>query len=514
MRSMRGLLHPVRKIPHDIWRMIFLELQGQTLAGRSSIPSYSMTGRLRGETIREAQTLAATLVLVSKKWRDTAENIPQLWRFIHAHLTSDLTSDRISTATERLQRIRMRYNQGFVPTVLFDVYVRLGPDVARDGRFEDFLIQLNFVCQHSRACELAVSDSIGDFCDSYLSRWFDRDTEYLEILCLTAGSSTMQSPRRLPPLASQYSRTNYKKLFPTCPRLRSVQLGNFPVDLYASATFAREATNLKHVELWRSGDATGDELLTTLKLCPSTPAITWNVHSALELESAPALCHTALRCLKLTIWNAFAVDFAIGLTLPNLERINFDGSETVRLRGFGDAIASFLDRVCPNVSSVTINCYDVESSITRTLRALLRLRSLQILVSILTDDALFEPDSPNALSPFPALEQLIIDDTACARGFTGRPLMEFIRARFKKSTDWQSHTLSSAPHAAVPHLKRVFVALEEDEFSDATNEDLIETWKAEYLDIVGDQDMRPEYSPTDDLDQLEQEFMVYKPWGE
>lgn len=493
--------------------MIFLEVQQQTVARKSRyVPSYcSVTDPLGGAHIREAQKLPTTLALVSRRWRDTAQTIPQLRRFVHAELTSELTSDQVSATTQRLARIGMRYNGVVVPTLRFHVYVKLGADVARDSRFEGFFYQLYFICQHSRAFELVASDGFEDFYDSYLSKWFGGGMEYLESLCLVARSSIPPSPRLLPTVA-EYPRTDYTKLFPTCPRLRSIQLGNFPIAHYASSSFARDATNIKHIELWWGGEATGLDIITMLQLCPSTPAMTFNVHSALESDSGPVLCHTALRCLKLTLWNDFDVDFATGWTLPNLERIIFDGTETTFLRGFGGAIASFLDRVCPNVSSVFIDQYDVESSITRTLRALPRLKSLKICVSTVHDDALFAPNAQHTLPPFPALEELIIDSASCATGFTGRPLMEFIRTRFRKSTDPQSRTLSSAPHAGVPHLKRVFVSLEEDQFSGSTNDDLIESWDAEYLEIIGDQDMRPGYSPTDDVDQLEQEFMVYEYW--
>lgn len=402
----------------------------------------------------------------------------------------------------RLSALRDRYGVGYRNTV-FDFYLKLAPGVARDRRFEKFFLDVFWTLQVSRSFEVVASNGYIDYRDSYLSQYFQHVTPHLESLRLTAESydeeeEDIDSHSVLDP----FSRTNYKKLFPACPRLRNVELGNFPMNDY-SISVPSKAPEIKHIYIWRVPEFSGMNMSAALRLFPNTPTMQFTTDSAVLSLQASAQ-YSALRVLRLDI-STLKEGFALGLTLPGLERIKLNNTASSSRNSTGFAIADFLMRVCPNVSDVLIVCFKICPLLAPALRSLARLRVLDLCATGLACDELFSPALPSAPVPFPALEELYIEDAHGFEGFTGRQLMDFIRGRFRKEGDG-SATLHGPP------LRRVFVRWEDQQYHDEpVNEELMEDWDDQYREVVGEDDMRlymqKDWTPADELGALEQEFM-------
>lgn len=423
-----------------------------------------------------------------------------MWRFIYLEVDDNLDSKTICAMNARLSTLRKRYAEGTNGRIVFDFYLQLGKGVARSERFEQFFLDVFWLLELSRSFEVVASNGYSDFRDSYLSQYFNHDTPHLESLFLTAEcykedeTDDAEDPS---PILLRFSRTNYKKLFPACPRLRNVQFGNFPLQDYAAST-PPMAPNIKHINTWQDNILTGSHILTTLRLFPCAPTMEFSMDSAMRGLPVSAQ-YNELRSLRLVIKSKLGEGFAMGLSLPGLERLKLDNSDTIYHGGMGHELARFLTDVCPNVADVTIFSFEICTFLAHALRGLSHLRILHIFYSPLSCDALFAPPSANGAARFPALEELHIEDAQGAKGFTGRQLLEFIRRRFRKDGG-ESGTLSDPP------LRHVFVSWEDEQYSEPVNDDLIEDWDDQYREVVGDPVER-DWTPKNELDELEAEFM-------
>lgn len=413
VRRHRGLLHPIRRLPEDVLRLLF----STTVDSTSPLGDYS-------SALAEANLLAFRLAAVCRRWRATALSLRSIWQFVYLELGCHGRAQK--SAEVALALLRLCYNRsGRETTSGLHVCVELGQGVAANERYSAVFNKLRLLLSHHvKSLTIMADNAFKDFYAPNLTSLFSATALVLEELTINSLECTIQwAPT--PPHDEQ------PMFFPHCPNLTAVNLGNLQTTYFATKPDA--APNVRDGHFWvdRPGKMHLGDLLAAASCYPNMQTLKIGAYHIVERSNTSPLTTVTLpkvREVEIALEDGAVHELGRWLELPALEKAQFCNDGRAQHPDAQANIVTLIERSLRHVVDLTLDGVWLDNGTGPAVGGLDYLESLTLVGCYFVDDDAFR-GKVGIWTRFRMLKSLIIEEAGTEGEFTGETLLELIRTR-------------------------------------------------------------------------------------